>query len=189
MILQLDDWVLCRVRQKGSNVLSNVTEDHYSLRNKPVEHFPSMNTNPNLEMLSDSLFKSCPMLPFIIGSELNFPCMDTLSSISSEGNKTTNLDLEDYLAGENWQALVPSLNSPLNTQKRKHVERNQQESFIQPNKKLTNRDDLKEEVLSPRNNNIDMNFYPTYQPESNNLSAEQWKPMVQYQELNYMAFA
>ncbi|KAM7526224.1 hypothetical protein LguiA_016126 [Lonicera macranthoides] len=187
--MRLDDWVLCRVRQKGSNVLSNVTEDHYSLRNEPVEHFPSMNTNPNnLEMLSDSLFKSCPMLPFITGSELNFPCMDTLSSISSESNRTTNLAFEDSLAGENWQVLVPSLNSMLKTPKRKHVERSQQESFIQPNKKLTNRDDLKEDVLSLRNDNIDMNFYPTYQPESNNLSAE-WKPTVQYKELNYMAFA
>lgn len=154
-VLQLDDWVLCRVRQKTS-ITRNNSEDIYSLSNEPVDYFPlvneqsSTNTNPNLEMLRDSLFKDCPMLPFIFGSQIDFLGKETVS---------------DLLPGNcsNGENLFHSFNGLINTRKRKHgeSERNQHDSLILPNKKLTKRDDLLDDLLSLSNDEPidDMNIY------------------------------
>ncbi|KAK3002189.1 hypothetical protein RJ639_034484 [Escallonia herrerae] len=189
----LDDWVLCRVRQKSSTPRNNC-KDLRGLSNEAVGYFPlvdktsSTPTSPNLEMLGDSLFKDCPMLPFIFGSQLEFPCMDTGSSISFEDSRTSPSVCDDYIYQESLQVSPHPCNSIFNTKKRERVESNPQENSLQSNKKVSKRDQ-KEEVVCLSNNTTTMNFNSTAdQYATNGFNTDQWNFMMQYQELNHMAF-
>ncbi|KAK2972143.1 hypothetical protein RJ640_007204 [Escallonia rubra] len=191
--MRLDDWVLCRVRQKSSTPRNN-WEDWRGLGNEAVGYFPRVDkpsstpTNPNLEMLGDSLFKDCPMLPFIFGSQLEFPCINTGSSISFEDSRTSPSVCDDYIYQESLLVSPPPCNSIFNTKKRKPVESNPQENPLQSNKKVNKRDQ-KEEVVCLSNNTTNMNFNSTAdQYATNGFNTDQWNFMMQYQELNHMAF-
>ncbi|KAL7594318.1 hypothetical protein Lser_V15G28467 [Lactuca serriola] len=84
--MRLDDWVLCRVRMKTCTP-RNSCEDHGQRVLEPEKSMIfSTDKNPNLEILKESLFKDCPMLPFMFGSHLDFPSIDTMCSISEKSD-------------------------------------------------------------------------------------------------------
>nr|KAJ0201733.1 hypothetical protein LSAT_V11C600310420 [Lactuca sativa] len=84
--MRLDDWVLCRVRMKTCTP-RNFCEDYGQRVLEPEKSMIfSTDKNPNLEILKESLFKDCPMLPFMFGSHLDFPSIDTMCSISEKSD-------------------------------------------------------------------------------------------------------
>ncbi|KAI7999080.1 NAC transcription factor 29 [Camellia lanceoleosa] len=176
--MKLDDWVLCQVRQKNST--RNSLEDQFGSRYEPVCEEPcSTSTNAKLEMVRDFLYRDCLVLPLIIGSS-----MDTVSRISFEASKTSTSDCEDNSDTSYSQYSVPPFDSSINGQKRKQpTEGTQYENFIQPKKKVTDRDGQWSD------DRTESNLCITNQSEGNNFNTNQWNSIIQYQEFNYLDFA
>ncbi|KDP29100.1 hypothetical protein JCGZ_16489 [Jatropha curcas] len=72
--MRLDDWVLCRVRQKSS-LPRSTWED----RNNPEGYLPEVNET-KIETIKNYLYSDCPMLPYIFASQ-NLSCIEKASSI------------------------------------------------------------------------------------------------------------
>ena len=100
--MQLDDWVLCRVRQKTNiNNSRNTWEDRINCPSyeHPASYFDqrldhddhrqmtspktSTTTSQNLEMIIDYLYKDFPMLPYIFTNPQLPNCVETTSSTIS----------------------------------------------------------------------------------------------------------
>ncbi|PWA68037.1 No apical meristem (NAM) protein [Artemisia annua] len=124
--MRLDDWVLCRVRQKTCTQ-RNLCEDRYGQSVPEPEN--SIGTNTKLEILKENLFKDCPMLPFIFDSHLDFFSTDTMSStVSFEGSKNS------FDSSDNKENFQKSFDGPI-SHDRKRKELNQELPFIDSNKK------------------------------------------------------
>lgn len=188
-MLQLDDWVLCRVRQKSSNSRKAWDDRNvYSYEAAPagfilkVNELWHMNTNPDVEMVKSYLYNDCPMLPYIFGSQdFHSRCIDANPSISFQDSDKSGLSAH----GEN------SLFNPLN--RIKLMEKNDRDERVPPSKKIKGGDDHEEEIiLSVSNESIgEMNIYETDHSEGNNFSHDhhQWSPIMQYhRELNNLDF-
>ncbi|MBA0746943.1 hypothetical protein Gogos_009415 [Gossypium gossypioides] len=182
--MRLDDWVLCRVRQKASiqrnswedrNISSHEPADSFYVPNS-IEPWPS-NTNHNVEMGKTYLFNDCPMLPYIFASQ-DLPCFDTSSSISFQSSDKSCTSLQEANSGNNnMQISFSSLQNLFNPLKRESMEEG---SFVPTScKKLKNTEkDCSE-----------MNFYRSNQLENSDSSPHQWNPMMQYdQQLNLPDF-
>ncbi|CAL5351031.1 unnamed protein product [Camellia sinensis] len=144
-------------------------------KNKPCY----TSTNAKLEMAKEFLYRDCLVLPLIIGSS-----METVSNISFEASKTSTSVYEGYSDTNYSQYLVPLFNSSINGHKRKQpTEGTQNENFIQPKKKVTDRDDQWSD------NRIASNLCITNQSEGNNFNTNQWNSIIQYQEFNHLDFA
>ncbi|CAN1304673.1 NAC transcription factor 25 [Linum perenne] len=161
--MRLDDWVLCRVKQKCSNPKS-LWED----RSAPIQElpgtFPKQNEknyfiNPNDDMVRNYLYKECPMLPYIFASQ-DFSCSKPASSINFQGSdKSSTSGYEEDSDDKNLQfSSVTSLDNFFNPLKRKDVEADQQDSSFLQSKKPKS-DDLEEDiVLSMCDDTFDINF-------------------------------
>ncbi|CAN1304675.1 NAC transcription factor 25 [Linum perenne] len=162
--MRLDDWVLCRVKQKCSNPKS-LWED----RSAPIQELPGtfpkqnekiqMNINPNDDMVRNYLYKECPMLPYIFASQ-DFSCSKPASSINFQGSdKSSTSGYEEDSDDKNLQfSSVTSLDNFFNPLKRKDVEADQQDSSFLQSKKPKS-DDLEEDiVLSMCDDTFDINF-------------------------------
>ena len=176
-MLQLDDWVLCQVRQKNS-IPRSTWEDQNVPSSAPTGFFPRVNglqdtnINPNVDMIRNYFYNDCPMLPYIFSSQ-DFPSTERVSSINFPSTDKSST----------------SLGNLLNSLKRKHVERDQQrENCFPRSKKLRTKADMEEEgVLSIRNDGTDENLCGMPgQSESGCFSPVQWNPLVQYQEFNHL---
>nr|UBT01637.1 NAC transcription factor 33 [Litchi chinensis] len=171
--MRLDDWVLCRVRQKSGNPRNTWDERNYPTHEatgflpKANELWPS-NTNPNVEIAKNLLCNDCPMLPYIFASQ-DFPCMDTASSINFQDN------------GHQKDNLMFSIASLDNSMKRKfNAEKYQRENGVSvPRSKKSAAEEI---VISVSNN-----YEGTDHSDGNNSGHDQWRVM-QYQELNNLAF-
>jgi hypothetical protein len=147
-MLQLDDWVLCQVRQKNS-IPRSTWEDQNVPSSAPTGFFPGVNDlldtniNPNIEMIRNYFYNDCPMLTYIFSSQ-DFPSTERVSSINFPSTDKSST----------------SLGNLLNSLKRKHVERDQQrENCFPRSKKLRTKADMEEEgVLSIRNDGTDENL-------------------------------
>ncbi|KAI7998391.1 hypothetical protein LOK49_LG10G01758 [Camellia lanceoleosa] len=110
--------------------------------------------------------------------------MDTVSSISCEASKTSTSVCEGYSDTNYSQYSVPPFNSSINGHKRKQpTEGTQYENFIQPKKKVTDRDDQWSD------DRTESNLCITNQFEGNNFNTNQWSSIIQYQEFNHLDFA
>uniref|UniRef100_A0A2N9FD87 NAC domain-containing protein n=1 Tax=Fagus sylvatica TaxID=28930 RepID=A0A2N9FD87_FAGSY len=180
----LDDWVLCRVREK-CGVLRNTREDRNGPSYEPAVHFQqvdepwSKNVHPNLfAAVRNYLYNDCPMLPYFFASQ-NIPCIETASNISFQSSNPFETDIKQ-------PQCLASFNSLLNPLKRKPTEGNQKEIYVPPSKKVSNRDNEKVEVEI-----LDctgMKFCGTDQPQDNNFDADQWISLIKYQELDQFVF-
>ncbi|KAI3687907.1 hypothetical protein L1987_81610 [Smallanthus sonchifolius] len=164
--MRLDDWVLCRVKQKTCTT-RNLYEDRYGQRIPEPEKstISSMDINPNLEILKrESLFKDCPMLPFIFDSHLDFSSMDTMSSTIS------------FSDGKN------SFESSFNEDS-KRKETSQYEGFMDCNKKFKTMEDQNDEIRSLKVGTNEMSLYGGDQ-------SDMWYQtyMMGYQDLNHLTF-
>ncbi|EEF42964.1 transcription factor, putative [Ricinus communis] len=84
--MRLDDWVLCRVRQKNSFPRSTWEDPNDPSYYEPLAagYFPKVN-DPNTEMVKNYLYNDCPMLPYIFASQ-DFSCIDEASSSSFQSS-------------------------------------------------------------------------------------------------------
>ncbi|EEF36048.1 NAC transcription factor 29 [Ricinus communis] len=110
--MRLDDWVLCRVRQKGS-MSKNSSEVQDSHNKDLFWYLPKMEeacrtyTNYNTDMITECLNKDCRLLASILAGQ-TLPPIDTISCVSNqESNKDNSLTLVYHEDGSN------KLNSPI----------------------------------------------------------------------------
>ncbi|XP_022746670.1 NAC domain-containing protein 2-like [Durio zibethinus] len=193
--MRLDDWVLCRVRQKSS-IQMNSREDRNINSHETDSNLPNLNklcrpsnANHNVEMAKSYLFNDCPMLPYTYASQ-DLPCFGTTSSISFQSSDKSCISVQEVNSDKkNLQISFSSLQNLFNPLKRKSMEGgNQATSFIPPSKKFIREDREKEEVISVSNDCSDMNFYGTNHSDGNNFSPDEWNSIMQYQELNLLDF-
>lgn len=144
LIPQLDDWVLCRVRQK-SNKPRNSGEDRSGSNNDPFgdsqKEYKPCSTIEKVKqaLVRDFLDRDCLVLPLIFASQ-DLRSLDTVSNQIFEASKTSTSACETYSEMNYSQHSVLPFDSLTDGQKRKAAEGDQYESFMQPNKKLTIRD-------------------------------------------------
>lgn len=180
LVLQLDEWVLCRVKQKTSSP-RNTWEDSNELSCEPTNNFQQVNGNFNPEPVKSSVQNEFPMLPYILASRSALP--NSIGMASSAGF-ACNDDIKGYpIAHEDnlniigAQFLASAMEGLYNPQKRKAIEVNQLE-YASPNKKLSlGVDDDKQR--------LEMDVSKGY----NFSNFDQWTSIIQPQELNSLAFA
>ncbi|GLT69753.1 hypothetical protein SLA2020_418800 [Shorea laevis] len=182
--MRLDDWVLCRVRQKinfprnGFNDLkvpSNELDGFLPGLNEP---WPS-NPNPDVEMIKSYLYNDCPMLPYIVSSH-DLICTETNSSVGLQSSTKSCTSVRQDNSDKNLQLPI-SFENFFNPLKRKLKERNQGESsIILPSKKLVNGD-----TVMYCN---DINIGGRDHPEGKDSIPDQWNSIFQHQEPNHLDF-
>ncbi|XP_062003865.1 NAC transcription factor 29-like [Rosa rugosa] len=194
--MRLDDWVLCRVRQKCNNS-RNIWEDQnttpsYKLSGHFRQGVDEQEASPSIEMVRSYLYKDCPMLPYIFASQKVHPTIKTTSSISfqdtTENRKSCSptpvyQEADSNKINNDGQFLVSSLDSLINPLKRKPEGNDQRRSSVAPSKRICNRDDQKEEISNGSMINpwgIDNQF------GADSFNADQWSSMIQYQELSQL---
>ncbi|ONI03099.1 hypothetical protein PRUPE_6G238600 [Prunus persica] len=197
--MRLDDWVLCRVRQK-CNGSRSIWEDQNSppsyklgAYTKQADEKCSKDTNPSIEMVRNYLYKDCPMLPYIFASP-ELPYTKTTSSISFLGSgdtkSCTTIHENDSSNKNNGQLLASSLESLINPFKRKPAAEGNghHQSFVTPSKRICSREYQEEVSTSIGRDGCSMNFWGVDHSGSaeNNFNADQWSSMIQYQELSQL---
>ncbi|CAL2267758.1 unnamed protein product [Prunus armeniaca] len=164
--MRLDDWVLCRVRQK-CNSSRSIWEDQTSppsyklgAYTKQADETCSKDTNPSIEM----------------GSGDTNSCTTILENDSSNKN--------------NGQLLASSLESFINPFKRKPAAEGNghHQSFVTPSKRICSREYQEEVSTSIGRDGCAMNSWGVDHSGSaeNNFNADQWSSMIQYQELSQL---
>ncbi|XP_065866435.1 NAC transcription factor 29-like [Euphorbia lathyris] len=126
--MRLDDWVLCRVRQKGS-ITKNAYEDLDNSNNKDIiwqlptlEEACSPYTKYKNDMITECLNNDCPVLASILAGQ-TLPSFQTISQESNMDSSYSSV----YQDG-----------SPLNSSfKRKSNEEAECANFLQSNKKTS----------------------------------------------------
>jgi hypothetical protein len=174
LLLQLDEWVLCRVRQKIGSPRSN-WEDSNELSYEPTSQFQQMNEISNPEPMKNYVQNEYPMLPYILASKTVLP---NSIGMASDNVKPRASFYEDNLNIIGAQFLSSATEGLFNPLKRKAVEDDMEMDFYAVlNKNLSREvDDGKERLekdLSKENN-----FY----------NFDQWTSIIQPQELNSLAF-
>lgn len=195
--IQLDDWVLCRVRKK-SGMLRNTREEHRngpSYINEPaatayfqpvLEDQPqSMNMNPNpFAAVRNYLYNDSPMLPYIFAAshEISSNSMQNATSsisfpISSSINGTScpSSFHEDYtnIINSSSSNFLSPLKRIISLEGYQEI---RDDGFFPPTKK----------VISHKSDDHSMGivkFCGTDHIQDTNLEADQWSSsLVQYQE-------
>ncbi|KAJ8754148.1 hypothetical protein K2173_002047 [Erythroxylum novogranatense] len=161
--MRLDDWVLCRIRQKSVPI--NSWEHQTSLSfERSAGYIPKVNElrqtnnkNSNFDMIK----KDCPMLPYIFASQA-FPCIN--GNVASFSFQSTDKDCT-YEENSDDKSLQFSV-TPFS-----FLERNDQlDDYILPINRQLEEHTVKEEVaISISNDGTDVN---------------QWNSLMQYQELD-----
>ncbi|KAK7337052.1 hypothetical protein VNO77_17610 [Canavalia gladiata] len=175
--MRLDEWVLCRVRQKISSPRS-IWEDSNELTYEPTSQFQQMNENSNPEPVKNSVHHEYPMLPYILASKSALP--NSLGMPSSSGFGC-NDDVKAYapLHEDNLniigaQFLAPMAEGLFNPLKRKDVEENDLDLYAPL--KLSKVDDEKQKFEIDGSKCYNFNNF------------DQWTSIIQSQELNSLAF-
>ncbi|KAJ7972419.1 NAC domain protein [Quillaja saponaria] len=176
--MRLDDWVLCRVRQKSTSPKITLGEKNESVY-EPASCFQQLNeplsttTNTNLDMVKNYLQNECPMLPYIFASQ-NLPSsFDMASSISfqcSDSGKSCTSIYKDNNVMESQYFLPSASDQSLFSTKRKPLEGNQDDDIYVPSHKKQ----------SYRNNEIGTDSEGTNHCKGYNFSAlDQWSSVLQ----------
>ncbi|XP_020213038.1 NAC domain-containing protein 67 [Cajanus cajan] len=179
--MRLDEWVLCRVRQKTINPRS-IWEDSNEVVYEPTSHFQQLSENSNPEPDKNTLQNEHPMLPYILASKSATPNSIGMASSSGFG---CNDELKTYasLLDDNLniiigaQFMAPVAEGLFNPLKRKNIEENELDLYAPLDKKLREEVDVGKQRLE-KDENKGFNF--------NNF--DQWSSIIQPQELNSLAF-
>ncbi|XP_057721842.1 NAC transcription factor 29-like [Arachis stenosperma] len=189
--MRLDEWVLCRVRQKTGSPRSTL-EDPSELIYEPTKKIQQMNDeNFNPELVKASIVHNeFPMLPYILASRSTLP---NSIGVSSSTGFVRNYDMKQYgsvhednnlnVIGAQFlaSAMEGLHNNPL---KRKFIEQEENHlEYAPPNKKISlelgddvdNSDD-KPSLVMDTNKGYNFGFF------------DQWNSIIQPQELNSLAF-
>lgn len=179
-MLQLDEWVLCRVRQKASSPRS-IWEDSSELIYEPTSHFQQMNENSNPEPVKNSVQNEYPMLPYILASKSALP--NSIGMASSSGFGCNDVKAYASMHDNNFniiigtQFMAPVAEDLFNPLKRKNIEENELYLYAPFNKKLSEEVDVGIQRLE-KDVNKGYNF----------SNFDQWSSIIQPQELNSLAF-
>ncbi|KAK9279857.1 hypothetical protein L1049_013539 [Liquidambar formosana] len=186
--MRLDDWVLCRVRQKG-NMSKNTCEGQDSPSTELVSHLPTIEsqptyTNHNTGMFTDPLFKDCHQVIASILMYQDLPPIKTVSSVSfqgsNEGNSCSSL-YEDISDKMNSPITVSSFDSFLNPSKRKKsIEGNR--CANSPSKKQLTNNNKNEDPCGNTLGNNDM-FYNQNQSQYNFFNPNPSNSIINLQDL------
>jgi hypothetical protein len=174
ILLQLDEWVLCRVRQKIGSPRSS-WEDSNVLSYEPTNQFQQMNEISNPEPVKNYVQNEYPMLPYILASKIVLPNSIGMASDNVKPHASFYEDNLNIIGAQFLSSATEGLFNPL---KRKAVEDDMEMDFYAVlNKNLSREvDDGKERLekdLSKENN-----FY----------NFDQWTSIIQPQELNSLVF-
>lgn len=183
LISQLDDWVLCRVQQKGNTSKnkcnSQGSSPEYWSGLQKVEQTQYTYANPNIEMITDFLYKDCTLLASILAGQA-----PPISSVSFQ--RTNN----GYEAGPNYKVnSTISISSPgfiSETLKRKSTE------------EITKKNPFRiDNNLASKSNNVDLlprkrmeeNYISSYNHSHSQNDIVKANPIdtTDYEELNEMA--
>ncbi|KAE8702093.1 ONAC010 protein [Hibiscus syriacus] len=169
--MRLDDWVLCRVRQKANNIQRNVTSeepDSFYVPN-PNEKWPS-----HVEMAKTYLFNDFPMIPYMFASQDLPNCFGAASRISFQSSDRSCTSVQEANSdNKNLQISFSSPKNIFNPLKRESMEGTQTTSLVPTvNKKLRENE----------------NIYRSNHLENNSFSPDQWSSIMQDQELNLLDF-
>ncbi|KAI9086382.1 hypothetical protein K1719_031836 [Acacia pycnantha] len=181
--MRLDDWVLCRVRQKIGSPRSTWEESNEPSNNEPASYFQPMNNyeihRDADETVKNSVFNEFPMLPYILGSKTNnaLPCMANATS-SLNYQRTDNAFVHEDTS--NIEAAQFSESPDDESLKRKLCEHNQLNLYDSPSFKKLKGEDHERDMLA-----IDIS--KSY--NSGFSSFNHWNAIIQPQELNNLAFA
>ncbi|WJX84602.1 hypothetical protein P8452_67162 [Trifolium repens] len=172
--MRLDEWVLCRVRQKIGSPRSS-WEDSNVLSYEPTNQFQQMNEISNPEPVKNYVQNEYPMLPYILASKIVLPNSIGMASDNVKPHASFYEDNLNIIGAQFLSSATEGLFNPL---KRKAVEDDMEMDFYAVlNKNLSREvDDGKERLekdLSKENN-----FY----------NFDQWTSIIQPQELNSLAF-
>jgi len=149
MLLQLDDWVLCRVRNKGYS-LKNLSENQeYPCEPSKPLNLPSgeerpTNVNFRSDIITDYQFKDYKIIASILVGGV-IPPTENMSSLSVNGSKCNNLTsvYEEGFNKVNSQTKISSLECYFNPLKRKSNEDDDQfENLISFNSKFNTENKL-----------------------------------------------
>ncbi|XP_057458505.1 NAC transcription factor 32-like [Lotus japonicus] len=191
--MRLDDWVLCRVRNKGYSSKNLGENQEMSFEpNLPAnllrsEEYP---TNPNFQagLIKDYQYKDYQIIASIlIGGTI--PPTENMSSLrleSSKGNRVTSV-CEDGFDKVISQTTIPSLGSYLNPLKRKSNEDDQYENLISFNRKF-NTENKVDHSPSKVFTNRELNCYNQNQSQDDIFNGTPPDPSISFQQLNEIAF-
>ncbi|OVA18104.1 NAC domain [Macleaya cordata] len=159
--MMLDDWVLCRVRQKG-NMPRNTLEDQSSNSAEPFGYFPkgaeqcSKITDTTSAMITNYLNNDCPLLAYILATHQDIPRIETRSTISFQGgnfsgNNSNSIqkDFSDLQTSVVADSCISKLLNPL--QRKPNEVHEAYENLIQSNWKLSN-------IFNPISSHVGIEF-------------------------------
>ncbi|ESW34732.1 hypothetical protein PHAVU_001G176100 [Phaseolus vulgaris] len=121
--MRLDEWVLCRVRQKTGSTRSTWEDSNESIH-EPTRHFPEMNKNSNPEPA-----KNC----IGIASGSGFGCNNDVKAYASWYDDNSNIVI-------GAQFMAPVTEGLFNPLKRKNIEENDRLDLL--NKKISEEVDV-----------------------------------------------
>ncbi|MED6218524.1 hypothetical protein PIB30_116616 [Stylosanthes scabra] len=185
MLVQLDDWVLCRVRHKGySSKNSCENQDNpcepNMLPNLPRgdEGYPTTDMNFQADVITDYQYKDYQILASIlVGGHV--------PTTERGGNGPITSVHEDGLHKEDSYMTVSPLDCYFNTLKRKSNEDNQYENLISFNSKLNMETTMDESSIINRG----LNCYNQNQSHGDITFNERApEPSINFQEPNQSAF-
>ncbi|XP_027348971.1 NAC transcription factor 29-like [Abrus precatorius] len=174
--MRLDEWVLCRVRQKSSYSRS-IWEDSNDLIYEPTSQFLQMNQNSNPEQVKNTVHNEFPMLPYILASKSAMPNSISMAS-SSDFDCIDDVKAYASLHEDNFNiigALAPLAEGLFSPQKRKATEENELDLYA-PLKLSKEVDDGKQRIEIEGRKGYNFNNF------------DQWSSIKEPQEFNSLAF-
>lgn len=159
LLLQLDDWVLCRVQQRGNRSKNTCnSQDSYSTefwRYLPkVEQTQPTYANLHADIITDFLYKDCQLLASILSGQAPSPT-ETNSSVSFQGSKDSYEVRSNNMVKSTISISSSGIDS--NTLKMKSTEENMKENHFPL---INNRENKK----------IDENLLPSMRPAGNAIN-------------------
>ncbi|KAL5711424.1 hypothetical protein ACHQM5_021883 [Ranunculus cassubicifolius] len=134
--MRLDDWVLCRVREKDNSPRS-IWEDQSSSSSQPLGSYqkigdPPQNVEPTFDIVANYRNNGCPILAYILSTHQEIPPIESTSSLTFQGcNTSIYEDVSDI-----GSSLVTdsSINSIFNPLKRKSTDSPPASTIVSGNK-------------------------------------------------------
>ncbi|XP_058723024.1 NAC domain-containing protein 2-like [Vicia villosa] len=166
----LDEWVLCRVRQKARSLRRGLEDSNELSYYEPTSQFHQMNENSNPEPVKNYVQNEYPMLPYILTSKSVLPNTIGMSSENVKPHASFYEENNLNIIGAQFlsSATEGLFDNPL---KRKVVENNSDTDFYA--------------VL---NQNVSREVEKDSSKVYNFSNFDQWSSIIQPQELNSLAF-
>ncbi|CAI8614581.1 unnamed protein product [Vicia faba] len=168
--MRLDEWVLCRVRQKTGSPRRGLEDSNELCYYEPTGQFHQMNEDSNPEAVKNYVQNEYPMLPYILASKRVLPNTIGMASdnvkphASFYEEKNLNMIGAEFLS----YATEGLFNNPL---KRKAVENNSETDFYAVLNQSLSRE-------------VEKDLSKGY----NFCNFDQWSSIIQPQELNSLVF-